>query len=312
MIADPRKMILDCDPGHDDAIAMLLAYGHPNIDLRLVTTVCGNQTVDKTTRNALNVAAFAGMDVPIAKGLDRSILGRRLNAPEIHGESGLDGPVFPPTERVPVARHAVDCIIDMVMDSGGDMTLVPTGPLSNIAMAMIKEPAIVPKIREIVLMGGAIYFGNKTAAAEFNIVADPEAARIVFESGVPITMVGLELTHQALATADIVHRIRAIGNRVSKLVVELLDFFGKSYRNVYGFEGPPIHDACAVAYVIDPQVFSTKRYRVDIETKGEFTSGMTVVDLFNMSGRPANVNVAMELDRERFWNILIETLSGYR
>lgn len=306
-----RKIILDCDPGHDDALAMLLAHSHPDIDMVLITTVAGNQTVDKTTRNALNVANLAGIQTPIAKGLDRSILGRQVVAPDIHGESGLDGPAFPSCDLKAVGKHAVDVIIDTLMASDGDITMVCTGPLSNMAAAMIKEPGITERIREIVLMGGATYFGNKTPAAEFNMFVDPEAARIVFDSGAPLTMVGLELTHQATATSDIVGEIRAIGNPVSGIVVDLLEFFGHTYRKVFGFEAPPIHDACAVAYVIDPNVFTTQSYRVDIETRGEFTAGMTIVDLYGVTGRSPNANVALELNKDYFWELMMRALRSF-
>lgn len=306
-----RKIILDCDPGHDDALAMLLAHSHPDIDMVLITTVAGNQTVEKTTRNALNVANLASIATPIAKGLDRSITGKRVAAPEIHGESGLDGPVFPPCDLKPIDKHAVDAIVDTLMASDGDITMVCTGPLSNMAAAMIKEPRITSQIREIVLMGGASYFGNKTPAAEFNIFVDPEAARIVFDSGAPLTMVGLELTHQATATSDIVEEIRAMGSPVAEFVVDLLEFFGNTYRNVFGFEAPPIHDACTVAYLIDPNVFTTQSYRVDIETRGEFTAGMTVVDLYGITGRSPNAKVALELDKQRFWKLMLNALRSY-
>lgn len=304
-----RKIILDCDPGHDDALAMLLAHANPNIDLLLITTVAGNQTVDKTTRNALNVAQLAGIPTPVAKGLSCSILGTQMVAPEIHGESGMDGPVFPTSDARPIQSHAVEAIIETLMGSDGDITLVCVGPLSNIGAALVREPKIASKIQEIVLMGGATYFGNKTPAAEFNIVVDPEAARLVFESGIPITMVGLELTHQATATADVVQRIEAINGPVAKLALELLEFFGSTYKRVFGFDAPPIHDACAVAYVIDPDVFTTGHYHVDIETKGEFTAGMTVVDLYGVMEKPANVKVALKLDKDRFWDLMLDALA---
>ena len=306
-----RKIILDCDPGHDDALAMLLAHSHPDTDVVLLTTVAGNQTVEKTTRNALNVASLAGMRTPVAKGMGRSLTGRQSTAPDIHGESGLDGPVFPPCDLNAIDKHAVDAIIDALTASDGDMTMVCTGPLTNMAAALMKEPGIVRQIREIVLMGGATYFGNKTPAAEFNIFVDPEAARIVFDSGLPLTMIGLELTHQAVASPDIVEEIRAMDNPVARIVVELLEFFGHSYREVFGFEAPPIHDACAVAYVIDPHVMTTRSCRVDIETKGEFTAGMTVVDLYGVTGRRPNANVALELDKRRFWELMLNAFRSY-
>lgn len=306
-----RKVILDCDPGHDDAIAILLAAKAPNVELVAITTVAGNAEVEKTTVNALKVCEIAGItDVPVARGAGQPLLRERRTAPDIHGDSGMDGPLLPQPSTSPVEEHAVDLIIRHLLASDGDITLVPVGPLTNIALAMRREPAIIPKIQEIVLMGGAM-FGNTTPAAEFNIFVDAEAAKIVFESGVPLVMVGLDLTHQAMATAEIVERIAAIDNRVSAFVVELLNFFSDTYFHVFGFNGAPIHDACAIAYVNDPSVFTTIKRRVDIETKGEFTYGMTVVDLYKVTGREPNVEVADKLDQEKFWTMLCEALQQY-
>ncbi|MFC7395445.1 nucleoside hydrolase [Scopulibacillus cellulosilyticus] len=306
-----RKIIIDCDPGHDDAIAILLAAGSPNIDLRAITTVAGNAEVEKTAINALKVCEIAGLkDIPVARGAAGPLTRKRETAPSIHGESGMEGPSLPIPRQTLVKDHAVDVIIEELLSSKGDITLVPVGPLTNIALAMRKEPLIIPKIKEIVLMGGGMS-GNWTPAAEFNIFVDPEAANIVFESGVPITMAGLELTHQAVTTPEIIEQIQAISNPVSEFVVELLQYFSKTYKDEFGFSGAPIHDACAVAYCIDPTVFTTKKLRVDIETKGEFTSGMTVIDINGVTGREPNVNVAMELDKEKFWNMLINALKHY-
>lgn len=306
-----RKIILDCDPGHDDAIALLLAGAHPKIDLVAVTTVAGNAEIEKTTHNALKVCELAGLhDVPVARGAGKPLFREMNTATEIHGDSGLDGPALPePTKQV-VQEHAVDLIIRELMQSDGEITLVPVGPLTNIAMAMIKEPKIIPKIREIVLMGGAI-FGNWTPAAEFNIYVDAEAAKIVFESGVPITMAGLELTHQAITSEKILQEIKAIDNPVSDFVAELIQFFESTYQEVFGFEGAPIHDACAVAYCIDSNVFTRKKYRVDIETKGEFTYGMTVIDKLSVTGREPNVYVAEKLNSKLFWELILSTLRSY-
>ncbi|MCL5677144.1 MAG: nucleoside hydrolase [Firmicutes bacterium] len=307
-----HKIILDVDPGHDDAMAMLLAYASPAIDLLAITTVAGNQTIEKTTLNARRVATVAGMKgVSIAAGCDRPMVRPQIVAADIHGESGLDGPRFPePT--VPLdPRHAVDLIIELLLNSDGDITLVPTGPLTNVAMAMRQEPAIIKKIKHISLMGGAIGFGNSTPSAEFNIYADAEAARIVFESGVPITMVGLDLTHQALATESVVERIRAFHTPVSEMAVDLLHFFASTYKARQGFDAPPVHDPCAVAWVIDPTLIQTKNVHVDIETNAEFSYGRTVCDMFGDSGKPANALVATKLDFDRFWDLVIDALSRY-
>src|SRR5205823_3006158 len=218
-----HKIILDCDPGHDDAIAILLAAHHPDINLLAITTVAGNQSLDKTTHNALKVCSLANIrNVPVARGIDRPLVRPARHAPNIHGESGLDGPHIPEPDIETVPQHGVDLLIDLLMKSDGDITLVPTGPLTNIATAMRSEPAILPKIKAISLMGGAIGLGNVTPAAEFNIWADPEAAAIVFDCGRPITMCSLEVTHQALATDEVLHRLREAQRPVATFAADLL------------------------------------------------------------------------------------------
>lgn len=306
-----RKIILDCDPGHDDAIAILLAAGSTELDLEAITIVAGNAELHKTAVNALKVCEIAGIrEIPVAKGAGKPLVRERETAPSIHGDSGMDGPVLPEPTKALSEEHAVDLIIRKLREGDGDITLVPTGPLTNIALALLKAPDIVPKIQEIVLMGGG-YFGNWTPASEFNIFADAEAAKVVFESGVPLTMAGLELTHQAIATPEIVTRIQKIDNEVSHFVAELLTFFSETYREVFGFKGAPIHDACAVAYCIDPEVFTTTKYRVDVETKGEHTYGMTVIDKLGVTGREPNVHVGEKLNQEVFWNMLLKALRSY-
>ncbi|MBX5463983.1 MAG: nucleoside hydrolase [Clostridia bacterium] len=306
-----RKIILDCDPGHDDAIAILLAHAHPAVELLAVTTVAGNQTLPKTTLNARRVMTVAGIrDVPVAAGADRPLVREQVVAADIHGESGLDGPRFgePTVELDP--RHAVDLIIETVLRED-DVTLVPVGPLTNIALAIRREPRILPRIREVVLMGGSCTLGNVTPAAEFNIYADPEAAQIVFSSGLPLTMVGLDLTHQVRATPEVVERIRALGNPVAEMAADLLTFFASTYRKVFGFEGAPLHDPCAVAYLIDPQLIECQPANVEVELRGTWTYGATVCDLYGVTGRPANARVATRIDRERFWDLIVEALASY-
>lgn len=308
-----RKVILDCDPGHDDAIAIILAASKvSNVKIEAITTVAGNVEVEKNTLNALKVCDIIGLDdVPVAQGADRPLLKAREIAEEIHGETGLDGPELPenPTKKA-IDQHGVDLIIEKVLESDGDLTLVPTGPLTNIAMAIIREPKIVPKIKEIVLMGGGT-FGNWTPAAEFNIWVDAEAAKVVFESGVPIAMFGLDVTHQAIATKDIIDDLAKIDNEVAHFVVELLKFFSKTYKEVFGFEGGPIHDACTVAYLIDPSIFEMKHVHVGIETKGELTYGMTVVDTLAVTGKQPNVHFASQLDSNKFWDLFTRALTSY-
>lgn len=307
-----HKIILDCDPGHDDAIALLLAAHHPEIDLLAITTVAGNQSVDKTTTNALKVCSLANIrNVPVARGMERPLLRPAQHDPNIHGESGMDGPNVPEPDMEPVSQHAVDLLIDMLLHSEGDITLVPTGPLTNIAAAIRSEPAILPKIQAISLMGGAIGLGNRTPEAEFNIWADPEAAAIVFGCGRPITMSPLEVTHQALATDEIIGRLRSAKRSVANFVADLLVFFGGTYRDVFGFPAPPVHDPCAVAAVIDPTILQAHMAFVAIETGGEWTTGRTVCDVYGRWGKQPNVRLGYGLNVSRFWEMLIEVLLTY-
>lgn len=306
-----HKIILDCDPGHDDAIAIMLAHGNPNIELLAVTTVVGNQTLEKVSRNALAVAEIANIrGIPFAKGAARPLVREVEVAPSIHGDSGLDGPVLPEPTQTHVDKHAVQLIIDLVMSHPEKtITLVPTGGLTNIALAARLEPRIIERVKEVVLMGGGYHTGNWSAVAEFNIKIDPEAAHIVFNAGWKVTMVGLDLTHQALATPDVVKQIASIGTKPAKFVVELLDFFGKMYKQAQGFDAPPVHDACAVAYVIDPSLIEVCRVPINIELTGTHTLGMTVAD-FRYPPKECNTYVATKLDRERFWNLVIDAIKN--
>lgn len=307
-----HKIILDCDPGHDDAIAILLAAHHPDIDLLAITTVAGNQSVEKTTRNALKVCSLANIrHVPIARGMDRPLLRPANHAPDIHGESGMDGPHIPEPDIELDPRHGVDLLIELLLNSDGDITLVPTGPLTNIAAAMRREPAIVPKIAAISLMGGAMGLGNVTPAAEFNIHTDPEAAEIVFGCGRPITMVPLEVTHQALATGEVTARLRAAQRPVATFAADLLVFFAGTYHNVFGFPAAPVHDPCAVAAIIDPTILRAHTMHVAIETTGQWTTGRTVCDVYGKFSKQPNARVGYALDVKRFWNMVIETILSY-
>ena len=322
------KIILDCDPGHDDAIAMLLAWGNPDVDLLAVTTVAGNQTVDKVTANALALARVAGMSaVPIARGADRPLVGAQLIAEEIHGESGLDGPQLPAPDASLDPRHAVDLMADIIRNQpAGTVTLVPTGALTNLALFARTHPDLVDRVAGVTLMGGAHHGGNMTPAAEFNILADPEAASIVFAADWPVTMIGLDVTHKVLATPDRLAQLTAVGTDVSQFVAELVEFFGAAYMDERRYPGPPMHDPLAVAAVIDPAVVRTIAAPVQIETQGEFTRGMTVVDLrrtwdpdshcdpsalgladdFELASRH---RVAVDVDTEKFWVLLVDALT---
>lgn len=308
----PHKIIIDCDPGHDDAIAILLAAHHPAIALQAITTVAGNQSVEKTTRNALKVCSLANIrNIPIARGMERPLVRPPRFSPEIHGESGLDGPDVPEPDIELADINGVDLMIDLLLRSDGDITLVPTGPLTNIALAMSREPAILPRIKAISLMGGAIGVGNKTPSAEFNIWADPEAAAIVFASGRPITVSTLEVTHQALATPEMLERLRSAHRPVASFAADLLSFFGATYRAVFGFPDPPVHDPCAVAAVIAPDILRAHDMHVEIEAQSELTAGRTVCDVYGITGQPPNARVGYGLDVPRFWNMVIDTLLTY-
>ncbi|MBC5789229.1 uridine-preferring nucleoside hydrolase UriH [Providencia sp. JUb39] len=307
-----KKIILDCDPGHDDAIAMLLAYGNPDIDLLAVTTVAGNQTLEKVTRNARAIAEMANIrGIPFAAGSARPLVREVEVAPDIHGDSGLDGPELPTPTLVLDERHGVNLIIDTIMSHPPKtITLVPTGALTNIALAARLEPQIVERVKEVVLMGGGYHVGNWSPVAEFNIKIDPEAAHIVFNEKWPLTMVGLDLTHQALATQDVVAKIAEIDTKCSQFVVELLDFFGKMYKQAQGFDAPPVHDPCAVAYVIDPSVMTTQKVPVDIELTGTLTLGMTVADFRHPAPADCHTQVAVKLDSDKFWQMVIDALKN--
>lgn len=255
---EKRKIILDCDPGHDDAIAIMLAARHPAIDLLGITIVAGNQTLNKTLINGLNVCQKLDINVPVHAGMPLPITREQIVADNIHGESGLDGPVFAPLIRQAESKHAVQYIIDTLMNSDGDITLVPVGPLTNIAVAMRMQPAILPKIREIVLMGGAYGTGNFTPSAEFNIYADPEAARVVFTSGVPLVMMGLDLTNQTVCTADVIARMEKAGGPAGELFSNIMNFTLKTQYENYGLAGGPVHDATCIGYLINPNAFKTQ------------------------------------------------------
>ncbi|RVW00153.1 uridine-preferring nucleoside hydrolase UriH [Rhodococcus xishaensis] len=306
----PTKIILDCDPGHDDAVAILLAHGSPAIELLAVTTVAGNQTLPKVTRNALVVARVAGIvDVPFAAGAERPLIREPATAPNIHGESGLDGPELPEPTIELDTRHAVDLIIETVMaHEHGTVTLVATACLTNLALAARKEPRIVDRVQRVVLMGGGIHVGNRTPVAEFNILVDPEAAHIVFSAGWPVVMVGLDLTHQALATPEVEQAIAAIGTGPARFVGALLDFYGQRYRDTQGFGAPPVHDPCAVAHVIDPTIVRAVPVPISIETTGTLTLGMTVADFRAPAPDDCRTSAALELDRERFWGLVLDAL----
>lgn len=307
--AVPRiPIILDCDPGHDDAVAMLLAWGSPSIDLLAITTVGGNQTLSKVTRNAQSVAAVGGITVPIAAGARCPLLRSVVVADGVHGETGLDGPALPPPIAPLDKRDAVDVITELVPAHPGEIILVATGPLTNLALAVRKAPEIAGLVKEVVLMGGAIGPGNWSAAAEFNIVVDPEAAAIVFAAEWKVTMVGLDVTHQALATPEVVQRIAAVGTAPAKFVCEALAFFAETYLATQGFASPPVHDPVAVAYIIDRAVLQVLQAPIEVETQGKLTTGMTVVDRRLPAPPECRTFAATGIDVVRFWDLVVDSL----
>lgn len=308
---DKRKIILDCDPGHDDAVAIMLAGKNEKLDVLGITVVAGNQTLDNTTRNALNVVQCLGLDIPVYAGCGQPMVREKRNAGDIHGKSGLDGPVFEPLTRTLEKEHAVEFMIRTLMDSDGDITMVTTGPMTNLAMAMRMEPGIIEKIHEIVLMGGAFANGNTTPSAEFNIFADAEAAHVCFNSGRPITMVGLDVTRKALCYPGIVERMSRAENVASKLFADLMAHFCKAEKEVYGWEGGPLHDPVTIAYLIDPTVIQTKFVNVQIEIRSEQSYGRTNCDMFQYMRLKPTAHVAYEIDVEKFWNIIEEGIRSY-
>jgi len=300
----PTPVLLDCDPGHDDAIAILLAAGRRDaVDLRAVTTVGGNAELEKVTLNARRVLTLAGVEgVPVAAGAAGPRRGDLVTALDVHGQSGLDGAELPEPAMELDPRGAVQ-----LMAERGPATVVATGPLTNVAALLEQAPDAVS---EVVWMGGSTERGNTRPYAEFNAMVDPEAAEVVFESGKPVTMVGLNLTHQAQATDEVIERFRALGTPVSEAVIGWLSFFADTYREVYGFGGPPVHDPCALALVIDPTLVRSDEVFVAIETEGRWTRGATVVDVHGRFDRPANARVAMDLDVPRFWDLVIDAVAA--
>lgn len=306
-----EKIILDCDPGHDDAVAIMMAGKSPKIELLGVTVVAGNQTLEKTQINALNVVQCLGLDVPVYAGCGQPMIRQKMTAGDIHGETGLDGPVFEPLTKELEKEHAVSFIIRTLMESDGDITMVTTGPMTNLGMAIRMEPRIVPKIKRIVLMGGAYTNGNVTPAAEFNIIADADAAYVCFTAGRPITMIGLDVTRKALCYPSIVDRMDKIGNKASKLFVDLMRHFCKSQKEVFGWEGGPLHDPITIAWLIDPSVVETKPMHAEIDIRSVQSYGRTNCDFFGYQKLEPNADVGIDIDAEKFWDMVEEVLKMY-
>jgi inosine-uridine nucleoside N-ribohydrolase len=304
----PIPVIIDCDPGHDDAIALLLALASPELELLAVTTSYGNQTLEKTTANALRVLELAARtDVPVAAGADRPFVREVAVAAHVHGESGLDGPALPPPESTPVAAHAVAFIAECVRTVGRPVTLVALGPLTNVARYL--ELHGDGGLERIVVMGGSIAEGNITPAAEFNIWCDPEAAQRVFSSGLDVTMIGLDVTHKAVLGPTTAARLRRVG-RIGTFVADLNEFFSRYHKKTYGWDGAPIHDAVALAHVIRPGLVHTRHRNVEVELESELCRGRTVVDLWRRTDRARNVHVGVEVDAEAFFELLVERIAS--
>jgi inosine-uridine nucleoside N-ribohydrolase len=299
-----ERIILDCDPGHDDAIALLLALASPEIELLGVTTVAGNQTLEKTTANAIRILEYSGRtDVSVAAGADRPIVREPYVAKYVHGETGLDGPDLPPAQGSPLDEHAVD----FLGQHADGATVVAVGPLTNVALMLSRYPGVRPA--RIVLMGGSIGLGNVTPAAEFNIWADPEAAARVFESGLDVTMIGLDVTHEALMTKADAERLRGTG-RTGTLVAELWEFYNRFHSQTYGFDGSPIHDAVALAHVFRPDLVETEHRHVEIDCSSELCRGRTVVDLWRRTGNEPNAQVGVGIDGRAFIELLHDRIAS--
>lgn len=305
----PRKIIIDTDPGQDDAAAIMLALASPELDILGITAVAGNVPLRLTARNARLVAEICGRsDVPIYAGAEAPLARKLVTAEHVHGKTGLDGvDLFEPARPLEPA-HAVDFIIETLRNEpAGTVTLCPLGPLTNIATVIERAPGVVARIKEIVLMGGGFFEGgNITPSAEFNIYVDPEAARIVFGAGVPITMMPLDVTHKVLTTKARVERLRANGNRASVVMADMLEFFERYDEHKYGTDGGPLHDPTVIAWLLDPGMFSGRKCNVEIETGSELTLGATVVDWWKVTGRPENALVVRDVDSDRFFDLFIE------
>ena len=303
-----KKVILDCDPGHDDAVAIMLAGLHKDIELLGITTVAGNSYLENTTRNALIISEMANIDVKVYPGASKPILRDQIVAHDIHGYSGLEGANLPEPKENASDIHAVDFMADAIRKNFGEVTLVATGPLTNVALFALKYPDLVKGIKEFVFMGGGIAFGNATPVAEFNIYVDPEAADITLGMDVPKVMAPLDMTHQAAITKEEVQKLKDSGSRVLNVVADLMIFFMKTYKKIFGIDGAPLHDPTTIAYLIDPDMFEWEDLNVSVELKGEITYGQTVVDVWKTTGRKPNVRVLKKIDRDKFFELLLDTL----
>ncbi|MEY3019983.1 MAG: inosine-uridine preferring nucleoside hydrolase [Actinomycetota bacterium] len=315
MTVTRRRMLLDCDPGHDDAIAMLLALARPEWEVLGLSIVAGNTTLDNAVRAARQVLTVAERtDVAVHAGMPQPMVRPLVTAAHVHGESGLEGPVLPEPTFDPRDIHAIDWLTSVLSDArdrDDPIEVAATGPLTNLGTVLRRDPTLARGISRLVFMGGAITEGNITPAAEFNIFVDPEAAAIVVDADTDVTMVGLDVTHRTILPASRFGELRALGTPVGALAADLMDFFWRFHRNLYAFDGVPIHDACAVAALLRPDLLETRRLRVDVETSSRHCDGRTVVDLWGVSGREPNVHVGTDMDTEGFLDLLFSSLATY-
>jgi len=306
----PRKIIIDTDPGQDDAVAILLALASPELEVLALTAVAGNVPLALTERNARIIIDLARRETPVYAGCDRPLQRKLVTAEHVHGKTGLDGVALADPVLPLQAQHAVDYLIDTLRTHPpGSVTLCALGPLTNLATAFQRAPDIIPRVAEVVLMGGG-YFegGNITPAAEFNIYVDPEAAAIVFRSGIPLVVMPLDVTHKALTSREWVEGMRSLATPVTRAVASWTDFFERFDTAKYGSEGAPLHDPCVIAYLIEPSLFHGRHINVEIETKGDLTLGMTVADWWRVTGRAPNAMFMGGVDRDGFYRLLTERL----
>jgi purine nucleosidase len=306
-----RKIIIDTDPGQDDAVAILVALASPELEVLGITAVAGNVPLSLTEKNARKICELAGRpEIKVFAGAMHPMLRQLVTAENVHGKTGLNGPDLPEPTMPLQKQHAVDFILETLMrEEAGSVTLCPLGPLTNIALALEREPKIAPRIREIVLMGGGFFEGgNVTPAAEFNIYVDPHAADVVLKSGIPIVMVPLDCTHKALTTAKRVAAFRGLGSRPGIATAEMLEFFERFDESKYGTDGGPLHDPCVIAYLLKPDLFSGRHINVSVEIASELTMGMTVADWWGVTKRPKNVTYLRDVDHEGFFELLIERI----
>ncbi|GAA0899681.1 nucleoside hydrolase [Virgisporangium aurantiacum] len=306
-----QRILIDCDPGIDDAVALMVAGATPAVSVQAVTATFGNVGLDGTSRNALAVCELVGLDVPVYAGADRPLVRDVIGGRTFHGDTGLGGVDLPPPARAVASGHAVTAIRAVVNRFPGEITLVVTGAMTNVALALRLDPGIAAGIQRIVFMGGSTEAGNVTPAAEFNAFADPHAMRVVLESGIPLTMFGLNVTHQVLATPDRIARIRGLGNPVADAAATMLGFYAESYRATYGWPGAALHDPCTIAHLLDPTLFTLRPMHVSVDTNEGQNFGRTTCDARRLTGRSANVDVAVTADADRFFDLLTTALAQY-